>query len=65
MVNDLKFFLKKNKKTRFTGGTSPGEEKVFDEYTEPLFGFGSPSESKEKLQQLKQKVLEAQEFLGY
>jgi len=60
MVNDLKFFLK-NKKTGFTGGTSPGEEKVSDEYTEPLFGFGSPSESRAKLEQLKREVLEAQE----
>jgi len=61
MVNDLNFFLKKNKKTSFTGGTSPGEEKVSDEYTEPLFGFGSPSESRAKLEQLKREVLEAQE----
>ena len=61
MVNDLKFFLKKNKKTRFTGGTSPGEEKVSDEYTEPSFGFGSPSESRSKLQQLRQEAAQAQE----
>ena len=61
MVNDLKFFLKKNKKTSFTGGTSPGEEKVSDEYTEPSFGFGSLSESRSKLQQLRQEAAQAQE----
>tara|TARA_B100000614_G_scaffold245164_1_gene250002 strand:+ start:1540 stop:6267 length:4728 start_codon:yes stop_codon:yes gene_type:complete len=61
MVHDLNFFLKKNKKTGFTGGTSPGEEKVSDEYTEPSFGFGSPSESRSKLQQLRQEAAQAQE----
>ena len=61
MVNDLKFFLKKNKKTSFTGGTSPGEEKVSDEYTEPSFGFGSLSESRSKLQQLRQEAAQAHE----
>ena len=61
MVNDLKFFLKKNKKTSFTGGTSPGEEKVSDEYTEPSFGFGSLSESRSKLQQLRQDAAQAHE----
>jgi ankyrin repeat protein len=40
----------------------PGDaDEVSDEYTEPLFGFGSPSESRAKLEQLKREVLEAQE----